>query len=190
MIKKLVAAGDYADIEVDFREIDLIGAEDIHSVLTEVTDGEVVYASKNARVQARPAVLGEVVDTRPRCVVEGKVYYLEETQQTIEQQHIEEESVIVCNPDGEIYVVLGQKFVKKYEATGDGAYMAIEGPKKFVTVTENICFKAPWGKMIYSPAGSKLCIEYLDSRDIYSVTNSAFDSTYQETEMDDADEND
>lgn len=190
MIKKLVAAGDYADIEVDFREVDLIGAEDVYAVLTEITDGNVVRASKNARVQARPAVLGEVVDTRPRCVVDGKVYFLEETQQTIAQKHIDKESVVVANPDGETYVVAGDKFVKKYEATGDGSYMAIEGPKKFVTVTENICFKAPWGEMIYSPAGSKLCIEYLDSRDIYSVTNSAFESTYQETEMDDADEND
>ncbi len=185
---KLYAQGDYEDIELDFKEVDLVDAEDINAVLSEISDGAIIYAKKSALVKARPAVIGESVDTRPRCVINDKVYTLSETMQTIQQKHIDNISVVVQNPDGEMYVVKGEKFAKTYDAV-DGGFMAVDSAKKFVTVTENICFKSPWGEMIYSPVGSKLCVEYLDSRDIYSVTNSAFEATYQETDMENANEN-
>lgn len=179
---KLFAQGDYEDIELEFKEVDLVGAENIHEVLEQVSDNNIVYAKKNAVVSAKPAVLGEEVDTNPRCEINGKVYTFSETKRVIAQKDLDNNSVLVQNPDGEVYVVKGEKFAKTYEACEVG-YRAVDSEKKFVTVTENICFKAPWGEMIYSPKGSKLCVEYLDSRDIYSVTNSAFNATYAEVEM-------
>lgn len=189
MIKTLRAKGNYPDIEVDFKEVDLVGAENVEAVLAQVTDMKVVTAQKTAVVQARPAVLGEKVETNPRCEIGGYIYILGETEQEIQQKHVDRGDVIVENPDGELYVVNGQKFPKKYDAVEDG-YKPVDGPKKFVTVTEDICFKAPWGEMIFSPKGSKLCVEYIDSRDIYSVTNVAFDVTYQGIDIADEDEND
>lgn len=180
----LYAQGDYPNIEVDFKEVDIVGAEDVGSVLAEVTDGKIITAKKDVTVQAEPAQLGQEVDTNPRAIVDGKAYTFSETKQVIQQKHLDAGSVLVHNPDGEVYVVKGEKFAKTYEATEDG-YRPVDGPKKFVTVTEDICFKAPWGEMIYAPKGSKLCVEYLESRDVYSVTNSAFNSTYKEVEQND-----
>ena len=45
-------------------------------------------------------------------------------------------------------------------------------------ITKNITFKASWGEQIFAPAGSMLCIEY-GAGEEYSVTNSAFESTYE-----------
>lgn len=178
----LFACGDYPNIEVEFKEVDMVGTDDIYKLLEEVTDSKVIHAQKDVVVSARPAVLGEEVDTRPRCVIDGKVYTFSETMRTISQKDIDSQSMLVQNPDGEVYVVKGEKFARTYQQENEGEYRPVDGEKKFVTITENICFKAPWGEMTYAPAGSKLCIEYLSSRDVYSVTNSAFDSTYQEAE--------
>ena len=80
---KLFAQGDYEDIELEFKEVDLVGAENIHEVLEQVSDNNIVYAKKNAVVSAKPAVLGEEVDTNPRCEINGKVYTFSETKRVI-----------------------------------------------------------------------------------------------------------
>lgn len=189
MIKVLKAKGNYPDIEVDFKEVDLVGAKNVQEVLTQVADMKVVTACKTAIVQARPVRLGEKIETNPRCEIGGYLYILGETVQEIQQKHVDRGDVVVENPDGELYVINGEKFPKKYDAV-EGGYRPVDSAKKFVTVTEDICFKAPWGEMIFSPKGSKLCVEYIDSRDIYSVTNTAFDVTYNQVEIADEDEND
>lgn len=185
---ELFAQGDYDNIFLEFEEIDIVGAKDINAVLQEVTDGNVITAKKSAVVEARRAVLGEEVDTSPRCKIDGKVYLFSETKRVVSQKDSDLDSVLVKNPDGEAYVLKGEKFAKSYTKTEEG-YKAIDTEKKFVTVTKNICFKAPWGEMMFAPKGSKLCIEYLDSRDVYSVTNSAFESTYKLTNTEIANEN-
>ncbi len=171
--KTFFALGDYENLEVEFKEIDLIGSDNLEKLLSEVTDGKVIYDLKSVCVKARKAKLGEIVDTSPRCVIDDRIYYFKETQKVVTQKDVDNQSMIVTNPLGEEYVVKGQKFKDSYKDLGGGAFQPIWEEKKFVTVTENICFKAPWGEMIYSPKGSKLCVEYLKSRDIYSVTNLA-----------------
>lgn len=172
-IKTFYALGDYDDIEVEFKEIDLIGSENLEKLLNEVTDGKVIFDLKNVCVKARRAILGETVDTSPRCVINGRVYYFSETKKVVTQKDIDDECMIVTNPLGEEYIVKGEKFKNTYKNLGNGSFQPVWEEKKFVTVTENICFKAPWGEMIFSPKGSKLCVEYLKTRDIYSVTNLA-----------------
>ncbi len=88
--------------------------------------------------------------------------------------------MLVQNPDGEVYTVKAAKFEKTYEKVGEGVYKAKVVEKPFVTTTKNICFKASWGEVQYSPIGSKLCVE--DKNSIYSVTNMAFEKTYKEIE--------
>lgn len=176
---KLYAQGDYDDIELEFKKIEIIDAEDINSVIACVTDGKVIYAKKTAVVTAQLARLGQKVDTTPRCIIDGNVYVFSETKRVICQKDIDDNSVLIQNPDGECYVIKGEKFAKLYKPC-DGGYQTDDSLKKFVTITENICFKAPWGEMLFAPKGSKLCIEYIQSRDIYTVTNSAFQSTYSE----------
>lgn len=185
---KLFAQGDYEDIELDFEEIDIIGAKDINAVLQEITDGNIITAQKTAVVSARAPQLGEEVDTNPRCVIDGKTYTFSETKRVITEKDIELNSVLVKNPDGEEYVLKGEKFVRTYDEV-EGGYQPVDMPRKFVTITKNISFKAPWGEKMFAPKGSKLCIQNLDSRDVYSVTNSAFDSTYQEIENENIIEN-
>ena len=175
------------NIEIEFREVDLVGAENLEELLKEVTDCKIITAKKSCEVSARRAEVGQVVDTRPRVNVNGKVYTMSETKRTITQEDVDKNSMLVTNPDGEVYVVKGEKFERTYSfehdsSDGEAIFRPIDDAKKFVTVTEDISFKAPWGETIFAPKGSKLCVEYLDSRDIYSVTNSAFESTYKEVE--------
>ena len=57
-------------------------------------------------------------------------------------------------------------------------YSYIDKPKKYVTVTKHFCLKSPWGEIIYAPTGSKLCVEFIDEREFFVVSNSFFKSAY------------
>ena len=187
---KLTALGDYPDIYVEFEEVDIVGSADIRQTIKTVSDCKVVRAKKDVVVKAVPAKAGDVVDTRPRVMVDGKLYAFGETKQTITEKHVEAGAMLVQNPDGEVYVVKGEKFAKTYESLGNGQYSPKDSTKKFVKINKNICFKAPWGEMVYAPKGSMLCVEYIDTKDVYSITNAAFAATYKEQEQEVVDEGD
>lgn len=168
---------EYPDIELDFAETTAVGARSY-------TTGEVIEAKKTAKVKATQLKEETVVDTRVRTVVNGKVYVLEETTNTAPAG-----AIVITNPDGEQYVIKdkyknGQlvksaldQFNDKY-AISDSGFVSTEGSRHFMLIAENITFKASWGEQIFAPAGSMLCIEYGEGEE-YSVTNSAFDSTYE-----------
>ena len=141
------------------------------------TKGKPIVAQKTAIVQARRAKVGEVVDTRPRTKIYGEVYTFSEVKRTVTPEMVESGAIVVKNPDGEEYIIANEeKFFKKYEKV-DGGFKAIDGPKHFIEVSEDICFDK-WGEKQFVPAGSFLCIE--DPSDVYSITNEAFYGTYSE----------
>ncbi len=168
---------EYPDIEVDFVETTASEARNF-------TTGQVVEARKTAEVSATQLQEETVVDTRVRTVVGGKVYVFEETTNKAPQG-----SIVITNPDGEQYVIKDkikdgqvvksavEQFNSKYTRTQNG-FVSTEGSRHFMPITENITFKASWGEQIFAPAGSMLCIEYGMGEE-YSVTNSAFNSTYE-----------
>lgn len=175
-----------ADIEVTFEEIDFIGAADKNALLTQVSDMKFIKAKKEAVVTAWPAKLGEKVVTRPGVIIDGKEYSFDETEITVSQKDVDNKCMLVRNPDGEVYMVKGEKFEKLYEKVDDTTYKTAGDAKSFVTTTKDICFKASWGEMQYSPKGSKLCVS--ENGDIYSITNMAFQTTYKEVEQEAFDE--
>ena len=162
---------EYPDIEMDFEVI-----EDIVKSIDDVASPEIVKAKKVAVVQARRAKAGEVVDTRPRAIVDGKVYVFTETTQKITPEKAEKGAIIVTNPDGEEYVIASlEKFNAKYEKC-DGGFRAIDGVKKFRECEEDCIISTSWGEEQVIPEGSMFCVEW--ENDIYGVTNAAFESTY------------
>lgn len=168
---------EYPDIELDFIETTAPESRNY-------TTGQVVKAKKTAKVMATKLNEETVVDTRVRTVVDGRVYVFEETTNKAPAG-----AIVITNPDGEQYVIkdkykdgqlvksASDQFDAKY-ARIDNGFVSKEGARHFMPVTENITFKASWGEQIFAPAGSMLCIEYGKGEE-YSVTNSAFKSTYE-----------
>ena len=84
--------------------------------------------------------------------------------------------MVVVNPDGEEYVIASKaKFDAKYEKVGDG-YVAIDGIKHFVRSNGNYAIQTSWGEEQIVLEGSYFCVQ--DTKDIYGVTNAAFEGTY------------
>ena len=162
---------EYPDIDMEF-----VVVNDTAAALDKIASSEVVYAKKVATVKARRAKVGEVVDTRPRAVVAGKVYTFSETVQTMTQEKVDAGAIIVTNPDGEEYVIKNEeKFFAKYEKC-EGGFKAKGGVVPFRMATRDVAISTSWGEKQYVPKGSMLSVA--DPSDIYSVTNSAFEATY------------
>ena len=161
----------YPNIEIEVEVI-----EDTAKVIEQISEGQPVSAIKKAVVQARPAKAGELVDTRPRVEVEGKVYTFSETKRIVTEKEEKNGAMIVVNPDGEEYVInTAEKFNAKYEQTSKG-YVAIDGAKLFVRSNGNYIIRTSWGEEQIVLKGSYFCVQ--DKSDIYGITNTAFEGTY------------
>ncbi len=167
----------YPNIEIDFIETTANGARNY-------TTGQVIRAKKTAEVQAKQLRENTIIDTRARTIIDGKVYVFEETTSMAPKG-----AIVITNPDGEQYVIKDEikngillksateRFNTKYIKTENG-FISTEGYRQFMTITDNITFKSRRGEQIFAPAGSLLCIEYGEGKE-YTVTNSAFNSTYE-----------
>lgn len=167
---------EYPDIEIDCQVIDNM-KEFAQYYIEQLTNmGEYPKkAQKTAKVTARPGVIGEKVDTRPRVERDGKIYVIGETKGEVKV----EGSMVVTNPDGEQYIVKPEAFAKKYKETKqEGVYEPIAEPIKFIILRHDIAFKAPWGEDMFGVKGAALNISSLD--DIYAIQNEAFKKTYTE----------
>ena len=144
--------------------------------LDKIADSKVIYAKKTAIVQAREAIIGEIIDTRPRVNVNGKLYTFSETKQVVTEDKVKNGAIIVKNPDGEELITSLEKFEKKYKAC-EGGFQAIGEAMPFRIAKEDCAIQTSWGEVQYVLKGSALNVANMD--DIYSVTNVAFESTYQ-----------
>lgn len=175
-MKKEYSALNGEKIQCDYVEIDFLGGDAV-DLLARYTDGEFIYARKTREVVAQPVKEGQVVETKPLATISGQTCIISETTQVVTDEHVARGDMLVTNPDGEQYIVKGPKFQKIYTQVSDGVYKPQGETKAFLTTTTNICFKASWGEVQFAPKGSKLCVS--DLGDIYSVTDSAFDATYE-----------
>lgn len=186
-MRKEFIAEDCGKVVCDFIEVDLNGAENALELLAKYTDGNIIFAQKTRRVHARPVLLGETVLTAPLATIGERVCKISETSQIVTMDHVTRGDMVVTNPDGEEYIVKGSKFAKIYTHIGNGVYLPQGEVKPFVTTIADICFKASWGELQFAPKGSKLCVA--DMNDIYSVTDIAFESTYERVQNVHANEN-
>lgn len=161
----------YPNVEIEVEVIENTAAQ-----IDEIAAPQVEDAIKFAIVQAKPAKAGQVVDTRPRVNYQGRVYTFSETTQTITPEKEAAGAMVIKNPDGEEYVISTRaKFDSKYEHT-DGGYRAVDGVKPFRKATKNVAIQTSWGEEQIVVEGSMLCVA--NEKDIYSVTNAAFEGTY------------
>lgn len=120
---------------------------------------------KVAEITARPATVGEVIVTIAGGIVE--------TRRTAELG-----DYLVTNPDGEQYLVPGDKFDKKYAlkpGTTD-TYVCIAPPVRVVFTDTPVAFTGPWGEKFYLKAQGAL-VEH--PRGCYGVQPQEFRNTYQ-----------
>ena len=135
-----------------------------------IANGAIVKTyAKFARVQAREAQEGEVIET---ILADGH-------KETSNKANAGD--WIVTNPGGESYIVPGNKFGKKYEPApelSESWYKPTGGVAKFLQITEDISFICSWGEAQNMRAGSFICITSLD--DIYGIAEQEFYDTYKE----------
>ena len=165
---------EYPDIEVECEVIDDMKAYAEALIEYQKSQGvKVESAKKTGRVTARLGKIGEEFDTRRRVRRDGKVYVIGETKGKVKV----EGSMIVQNPDGEEYIVKPDKFDAKYKATETpGVYEPKDQPIKYIPITKDITFLAPWGEEMFGVKGAVLNVSNLD--DIYAIQNEAFEKTY------------
>ena len=180
MKKKLFSIDGYSEIEVDFEKVDLIGCNDLTSLLKDISDGLVVKAKKDVSVYATPVNLGDELDTRKRYSMHGRVYAFEKEKRKITSRDIETFSMMLLYTDGETLVLKGENFESLYRIDNKSwdLYKPIDKAKKYLTLKKNICFTTIWGEEVFAPVGSKLCIENKDERDFFIVSNSFFKVAY------------
>lgn len=147
----------------------------LQKIYDEVTSPEEFKAVKVAKVQARPAVAGELVDTNPRVIYDGKVYTFSEVKKEVTPQMQADGAMVIKNPDGEEYLNKTRElFNSKYDKV-EGGYVPKEGAKTFRKVTKS-CAIEKWGTLQIVPEGSVILMT--DGKGDYSITNAAFESTY------------
>ncbi len=124
-----------------------------------------ITAQKTATISARPATAGEEIST------------------IMKDGHVETKNIakagdfVVTNPDGERYIVAGDKFLKKYLPTDNPTtYKPNAGPVQAMPLTEDVKFKAPWGEEIAIKKGGVL-VKY-GPGDIAGIQPEEFRGTY------------
>ena len=181
MNKKLYSLDGYSNIVIDFKRVDLVSCEDINEMLNSITDHNVIVAQRDVSVYAAPAVLNEKIDDRKRCNLFGRVWLLTDDFYIVEEKDVATDSMVVYYSDGQATVVRGERFQDGYELINDEwqLYKPIDVERKFMTITENVYFKTVWGEIILAPAGSKICIDRVEDREFFVVTNSFFKVAYR-----------
>lgn len=125
------------------------------------------YYAKSARISARPGKVGEEITTKMK---DGH----KETTNVVEN----EGDMVATNPSGEQYIIPAETFANKYEPdpNNPGRYRPIGGAQEFITLDENVMFRAPWGQQMFIKKGGVLNITKRD--DIYGIQQAEFQETY------------
>jgi hypothetical protein len=145
-------------------------------------DGRTKIARKTRPVDARPAMVGEIIVTVIRG--EGK-----ETQSRLARAG----DYVVRNrcPEtgNEQYLVSADKFAGRYEKTGAPA--SADGWQEFQPVGKEVrvlflgageaplSFVAPWGEPMVARPGDAIVQDLKDEKDVYRVARASFDCTYE-----------
>lgn len=103
---------EYPSLEIECKFVNELKELVLNYVLNKKAN-PVNVAKKIAPVTARLGTIGEKIDTRPRVERDGKIYVIGETMETVKI----EGSMIVCNPDGEEYIIKPDAFVQRYAKT-------------------------------------------------------------------------
>lgn len=187
MIKTFYSLDGVTKRDINFTKVNLVETKDILATLGEITDGKIFYAKKGVSVYVSPAVLGDMIDTRKRFSLYGKVLLFDKDKQIVEERDVQTNSKVIFYTDGQVELIRGEKFDECYKLENKEweLYKPLDTVKKYLTVTQNIYFQTSYGDIIYAPIGSKLCIENLEQRDFFVVTNSFFKVAYQEIETSD-----
>lgn len=157
--------------EVLEKEFEVIENLDAY-VANLMKNASIITAKKDCVVNVRKVELGEVVDTRPRTEVDGKIYTFSETKRVVDEGKAD--NIAVINPDGEEYLLAPEKFTQDR----NGNWVSTGEPQKFVIVPEDIIITPTnWGgdKQTICKGG---VLNVTDLSDIYGITNTAFEKTY------------
>ena len=137
---------------------------------------KIITAKKDCNVTARKVKLGEVVDTRPRTEVAGKIYTFSETTRVVDEGKVD--NIAVTNPDGEEYLLAPHKFKERYTVDAKGNIVSKGEPQEFVVVPDDIIITpTTWGgdTQVICKGG---VLNVTNLNDIYGITNVAFKRTY------------
>ena len=161
--------------EVLEKEFKVIENLDLYAK-TLMANQKIITAKKDCKVEVRKVQLGEVVDTRPRTEVDGKIYTFSETKRVVDESKAD--NIAVTNPDGEEYILTPQKFKERYTVNKKGNIVSKGQPQEFVVVPDDIIITpTTWGgdTQVICKGG---VLNVTNFNDIYGITNVAFKRTY------------
>ena len=142
------------------------------------TEGNMELYKKFRKVDARPAIEGEVVVT----MIDGE----EETKNTAKKGDM----VVRTKKNGALYIISGDKFHKRYkdghgeqDEYGYVEYTPIGETYAFEYHGESFKFIAPWGEEMLVNDGDYICAPEADNLDdIYRIERGEFKDTYEVVE--------
>ena len=151
--------------------------------------GRVGLARKTKPVDARPATLGEVIETIIVSVIDGKEAKEKETQS---KPALAGDMVVRnrCPETGnEQYLVPAEKFAQRYRGPignevneGWREYRPIASGMKYFIVLETegeFVFNAPWGEDMIARSDDAIVQNPADPKDTYRVAGRSFWCTYE-----------
>ena len=205
VILKSAHPEDYPDLVVECR---VIPNDKIGEYLESIPEERKFYAHKNAPVQARRGIVGELIKTVLKTVVDGKEYILGEEENTVKERtytkktnmsngEVVEEKItspdmVVTNyhsTSNEQYVVKHQKFMDTYtyeynHSMGLSPKFVPKYDSRLLTqVDENLIIMTSWGAPAVCLAGSYIVTYNAASNDYNTIEQGAFESTYEKEEQ-------
>ena len=143
--------------------------EDLEGYVNKLLREEpILTAIKDCVVKVRAVKEGEIVDTRPRTKVNGKIYTFSETKRIVDKTKVD--NIAVTNPDGEEYLLTKEKFCARYVQDRNNKWISKGQPQNFVVVRENIIITPTnWGGDTQAICKGGL-INITDLNDIYGIT--------------------
>ena len=187
---------EYPDLAVECK---VIPNDKIGEYLETIPEEKKFYAYKTALVQARKGIVGEVIKTTLKTVVDGREYILAEEENTVRErtykkqttlrsgevveQEITEPDVVVTNyhsTSNEEYVVKHEKFMKTYtyEYNHGFKFAPVKDTRLLSQVDENVIIMTSWGAPAVCLAGSYIVTYDALSNDYNTIEAGAFNSTY------------
>ncbi len=192
IILKSTHPESYPDLELECR---VLQNDEIGAYLATIPEERKFYATKHAKVSARPGCEGEQIKTVLKTTVDGKEYVLTEEEAVVKARDYEEADgvitkktdVVVTNTSStsnEQYIVKFDKFLKTYDmAETPGDYYPNPEWRLLSQVDENVIIVTAWGAKAVCLSGGYIVTYNADENDYNTLEKGAFDSTYKKEEV-------
>lgn len=190
VILKSTNPEQYEDLVVECK---VIRNSEIGDYLATIPEDRKFVAYKSVPVNARQGVVGEVIKTEIKTVVDGREYILHEESNTVKERDGLVDIVVtnMSSTSNEQYIVKQKKFMETYQLPSEGTvennfglgWVPAYDPRVFTQVDEDVIIETSWGEKVVCLKGSYIVTYNALENDYNAVEKDAFSSTYTKESM-------